>query len=258
MVIKQIAVAEAHKRKKLAQALYQHVINQEFAPHVFAAIVENPVNPVSQKFHASLGFTPITRSMSGDLGDPGLKYNQVWYRPTYPIILSKPDIADISEQPFYEPPFEALEKAIEHSRILYLHEDSLNWIKMNVTITILFALIAANYLLTVNIESNVGQWARNGLFVLGFIILILLRSTLISGLAFMASHKDNLRISETKMMFYYPEYQGCIRHVPTKATTIKIMDQMPPIAIFFWLFTCLLSLLHTASDTLSFLVISLQ
>ncbi|NQY96431.1 MAG: GNAT family N-acetyltransferase [Henriciella sp.] len=242
LVIKQIGVHPDWKKNRIASSLYQHVFSQFFAPHIFAAIVERPINKVSQKFHASLGFTPVSRSISGELGAPDVKLNQIWYRPGLPIVQN----VHVPDNHVFEGnksvSGETLTESIHHSRTLYLHEDSLNWIKLNVTITILFALMAALYLLTQNQERFAGLAV---LFVVGIgsFVLFLFRATLKSGIDFMRSHKDNLRIAESRMLFHEPLFQGSIRHVPKRALTIAIMNHLPKVALITWTIACVLALL---------------
>jgi GNAT superfamily N-acetyltransferase len=79
-ILKQIAVEAAWRRRGVGQALADAFLDRvSSASAVFLTIVSEPANPVSESFHAKLGFRPILRSIS--YGPGGETYPaQIWQR----------------------------------------------------------------------------------------------------------------------------------------------------------------------------------
>ncbi|MGH4033678.1 GNAT family N-acetyltransferase [Actinomycetota bacterium Odt1-20B] len=106
LVIKQICVSRAQARGGVASRLYHHVLEQWSESPVIAAVVCEPFNEASTRFHRKLGFDELTR-----LTPPDGKQRMVWV---------------------WRRPREALLQAQYAVAIdLYKHEDATNWHKLN-------------------------------------------------------------------------------------------------------------------------------
>ncbi|MGP3922461.1 GNAT family N-acetyltransferase [Streptomyces sp. 8N616] len=118
LVIKQICVARDAARRGIASMLYYHVLEQWQKSPVIAAVVDDPPNHASSRFHHKLGFQELTR-----LTPPDGRLRVVW-------VWRKPREAMLQAQ-----------YAI--SVDLYKHEDNTNWQKLNNFFYITAGLAAA-------------------------------------------------------------------------------------------------------------------
>lgn len=59
LMIKQVAVSQAVRRRGIAKALYDYVLGQVEGRPVFAAIVLDPPNEASNRLHLQMGFEPL-------------------------------------------------------------------------------------------------------------------------------------------------------------------------------------------------------
>ncbi|OON72948.1 GNAT family N-acetyltransferase [Streptomyces tsukubensis] len=118
LVIKQICVAQEAARSGIASMLYYHILDQWDESPVIAAVVNDPPNHASARFHQKLGFQELTRMVPPD-GLPRVVW--VWRKPREAMLHSQYQIA------------------VD----LYKHEDSLNWQKLNNFFYITAGLAAA-------------------------------------------------------------------------------------------------------------------
>ncbi|MEE4543074.1 GNAT family N-acetyltransferase [Streptomyces sp. V4-01] len=118
LVVKQICVAREEARTGLASMLYYHVLDQWDESPVIAAVVNEPPNDASARFHRKLGFQQLTRLTPPD-GMPRVVW--VWRKPREPILHAQYQVA------------------VD----LYKHEDNLNWQKLNNFFYITAGLAAA-------------------------------------------------------------------------------------------------------------------
>ncbi|MEU1803943.1 GNAT family N-acetyltransferase [Streptomyces sp. NPDC019937] len=118
LVIKQICVAREAARAGIASMLYYHVLDQWNESPVIAAVVNDPPNDASARFHHKLGFQELTRMTPPD-GLPRVVW--VWRKPREAMLHAQYGIA------------------VD----LYKHEDSLNWQKLNNFFYITAGLAAA-------------------------------------------------------------------------------------------------------------------
>jgi predicted GNAT superfamily acetyltransferase len=118
LVIKQVCVAGDAARAGIGSQLYHHVLDRWQGSPVMAAVVNEPPNTASSRFHRKLGFEELTR-----LTPPDGMQRVVWVRrkPREAVLASQYDIA------------------VD----LYKHEDSLNWQKLSNFFYITVGLSAA-------------------------------------------------------------------------------------------------------------------
>ncbi|MFE4049346.1 GNAT family N-acetyltransferase [Streptomyces sp. YIM B13518] len=106
LVIKQVCVARDAARRGVASRLYHHVLEQWTAHPVIAAVVSEPPNEASTRFHRKLGFEELTRLRPPD---GRLRVVWVWRKPRESMLQTQYGIA------------------VD----LYKHEDLVNWHKLN-------------------------------------------------------------------------------------------------------------------------------
>ncbi|MEU0035709.1 MULTISPECIES: GNAT family N-acetyltransferase [unclassified Streptomyces] len=106
LVIKQVCVARDAARQGVASQLYHHVLGQWTSNPVIAAVVSEPLNEASTRFHRKLGFEELTRLRPPD---GRLRVVWVWRKPRESMLQTQYGIA------------------VD----LYKHEDIINWNKLN-------------------------------------------------------------------------------------------------------------------------------
>ncbi|MEU5365089.1 GNAT family N-acetyltransferase [Streptomyces sp. NPDC005925] len=118
LVIKQICVSRSAARQGIASRLYYQVLEQWKQSPVIAAVVSDPPNEASSRFHRKLGFEELTR-----LTPPDGRLRVVWVR--------------------RQPREGMLQTQYTIAVDLYKHEDSINWQKLNNFLYITAGLAAA-------------------------------------------------------------------------------------------------------------------
>lgn len=105
LVIKQVCVARDAARQGVASQLYHHVLERWTSNPVIAAVVSEPLNEASTRFHRKLGFEELTRLRPPD---GRLRVVWVWRKPRESMLQTQYGIA------------------VD----LYKHEDNVNWNKL--------------------------------------------------------------------------------------------------------------------------------
>ncbi|MCC5980099.1 MAG: hypothetical protein JJU26_00095 [Oceanicaulis sp.] len=226
-VIKQVGIHIDHHGKGLGRALYEAFFRSTSASYVFAAIVEQPVeNAGSKKFHAALGFAPVLQSSPANTHYESQIINTIWLRQLRPPV-PLPSGPDTLSQ-------EILAQHLEHARLLYMHEDQLNWVKLGTLLTLMFAILTASWFLLASPVSWTTAGASIILSGLGLISLLAIRSKMRSGAAFLASHKTALRLTEAMLAARYSPLLSPIWHVPLKSQSVEWLTRLPTISLAIW------------------------
>ena len=245
-IIKQIAVDPEFMHKRIAQTLYLKLFRETHGDYFLAAIITEPKNARSEAFHRRQGFVPIMQCFSvSKLGDGGEReyINRVWLKPARPmVVLQYPPAAPEAERRIFDIRGQDQEKMeqkepsvllaadvnnlwktnFEHAQRLYLHEDNLNWSKMRTLAGVAAALVTG----AVYFASSKSQLDRAffGAFLFcGTVILFFISVTLESGMYFMHSHKQALRILEAQMRLTFSEFVPLLWKVPAKSRTTSII-----------------------------------
>jgi hypothetical protein len=247
-IIKQIAVEYACSGRSAARDLYAHLFKEIEADSFFAAIVAKPENGRSERFHRLQGFSPImqSRSFSKRLEESETReyINRVWFRPGRPIVIdyrleASGDVESKAPAPLPtsldDEAKVALRANYELAQRLYLHEDNLNWSKISRSITVFAGLVSAVYLLSVK-KTNLPLDIV--VIILGAALLIFLSATLESGLFFMHSYKQAIRILESRMKLLYPDLLPLIWRVPSRSATVRILSYAIYPLLVVWLGLC--------------------
>ncbi len=227
VVIKQVGVHPDARGTGIARRLYQRLFSMRPSEFAFAAIVEQPVENVgSKEFHKKLGFTPVLQSSptNDNYGDAII--NTIWMRQLRPPVHLPPGGEPLAPDAWLE--------NLEHARELYTHEDQLNWTKLSLLITVLFALLTAAWFLLNEDTTLVVLASRTVLVALGFFALIAVRAKLKSGAQFMASHKTAARLLEGALAMRYEGFVAPLWHVPLKSSTSRWLERLPYVALGIW------------------------
>ena len=150
VVIKQVCTHPGWRRQGIASMLYRTVLKNEGDRQVIAAVVSDPPNVASQRFHHAMGFEPYRKHTPGD----GME-RTVWLRRGYSTKL--------------------LVRQYKYAVDLYKHEDSLNWNKMNNYFYITTALTAA-YGLVVSAGGSKSTSGASRAMLVGFCVVGILTS----------------------------------------------------------------------------------
>ncbi|UGY93997.1 GNAT family N-acetyltransferase [Streptomyces gobiensis] len=144
LVIKQICVSRDAARTGIASMLYYHVLEQWHESPVIAAVVCEPPNDASARFHRKVGFQELTRLTPPD-GRPRVVW--IWRKPREAMLQAQYAI----------------------SVDLYKHEDSTNWQKLNNFFYITAGLAAATAF-TLSKEGAESEHTARGLAIIIAII----------------------------------------------------------------------------------------
>lgn len=126
---------------------------------------------------------------------------------------------------------------LQNTTALYTHEDNLNWTKLGMLVTFVFALCAgfSHYYEKSSLIATIIAFV---IILLGFIISYLFDKKIHSGLMYMNSHKENLKLIESKLKYYCSNYERTIavknKNISEKSTTSNIMNIVPYISYIIW------------------------
>lgn len=225
-VVKQVGIHPDHSGKGLARSLYEAFFDRVPCEYVFAAIVEKPVaNTGSMKFHDAMGFIPVLQSSPPNAHYADRIINQIWAKQLQPRTYTRGvKGGDVSS-----------DANIEYLGELYRHEDSLNWTKLGMLLTLLFAQLTAAWVLLESGANLLTSAASLMLIVLGFATLFGVKRKIDSGQKFMAAHKMALRLAESARALRDPSFLAALWHVPRQSATAGWVKIMPRLAIILWL-----------------------
>ena len=220
-VIKQVGVYPRHAGAGVGRALYRHLMGRTVGRTVIAAVVNDPPNEGSRRFHRRLGFSP-----DYVFNHPDGRPRSVW--------VHHPDQAS-------EP------LSLHQHRIatdLYVHEDNLNWAKLKNYLYITVATAAAlGFILepTLRDEAPAGQVRWIALLVAGIGLLtsIGFSFALSSGLVYLDARKQ--AVAEIEDML---SARGGVRIVGRRIRTATVLRRSPTrwvlrltpvIGLIFWI-----------------------
>lgn len=217
-LIKQVCVARDSVRQGLASELYNFFISKVNSD-IYLAVVLNPYNEASIKFHNNLGFDQIMKFIVEDGKDRG-----IFYRPANNIRSLDKDFL-----------IEQYKVAID----LYKHEDELNWSKMN---HLFYVTVGMMVVLTFIYDSLENIVLSVGMLLLSFIaiaIAYLFHGSIKSGIKYLQRHKRSVyeiedllyietgrRVVSTKFEKEYNNFQ--------KSYSSRTMFFIPRLLIAVW------------------------
>jgi hypothetical protein len=259
-IVKQIGVDLGHQAKGIGRELYSHFFGKIEADYVFSAIVAEPKNEPSEAFHRSFGFFPFMQSYSfssksallthSDAGSERRPHvNHIWLRPSLPPVYA------YSGRPNLDLPLpdELFRRNFDHVARLYMHEDSLNWTKLSAMTAALvgFTAIAAYLLHDMRLKPESADRLLSspsvliiivtltitwGSFILGAFVVALQ-----SGLLFMHSHKQILKIMEAhfKLTSTNASFISPLWRLPAQSKTAAYLRLSHFVIFVVWLVLCL-------------------
>lgn len=178
-LLKQICVDKNYKRKGFASALYNYLF-KTCARNIVLSIVTKPLNEASVKFNESRGFEMVYRYTPKDEMERGF-----FLRRNNPELYKKYDSNIVLEQ---------YNRAVE----LYIHEDNLNWSKINHLFYVNGVFVA---LLTFISNSKSPSDNLSIYYVitafLGFISSTLFTVSISSGIIYLKKRKKSVRKIES-------------------------------------------------------------
>ena len=246
LVIKQVGVHPDFHGMGLARRLYQRLFSTRQADYAFAGIVERPVaNVGSKEFHAKLGFTPVLQASPSNDNYGDAIVNTIWVRQLRPPVHLPPARESLAPEAWLE--------NLEHVRELYTHEDELNWTKVSLLITILFALLTAAWIMLAEPVTPLLLAGKVILIGLGFVALLAVREKIRSGSKFMATHKTAARLTEAALSMRFVGFVAPLWHVPLTSSTSRWLKRLPGIALFVWALASLLLASETVLNWLQYL-----
>ncbi|MGQ4517134.1 GNAT family N-acetyltransferase [Streptomyces sp. DW26H14] len=180
LVIKQVCVTRDASRQGIASRLYHHAMGQWTADPVIAAVVNEPHNEASSRFHQKMGFEELTR-----LRPPDGRLRVVW-------ISRKPRESMLQTQ---------YEIAVD----LYKHEDLLNWNKLN-NFLYITAGLAATLTFTLDKEGarslEVARGVGAAIAAIGFVSGLAFSIMLRYGRRYLQTRKSTVVELEEHMAWY--------------------------------------------------------
>lgn len=217
-IIKQICVKKGVNKRGYGSYLYEYVIDKLRMP-IYAAIVAEPYNEASIQFHLKHEFR---RVFSITPEDGMLRY-----------IYCNAQFTGVNDYNH-----SMLEQQYEMAIDLYLHEDSLNWAKLNnlfyisgglvAVISILASLAAENLIYSIMVVS-----------FLGIIAASLFSVAIGSGVTYMNQRKETVMEIEKLLIqnkgtnVVLPRI-GKSRNLLRKSPTSTVMIQIPRIILTVW------------------------
>ena len=245
-VVKQLAVADDHAGKGIAQALYRRFAaetlvcrdnreknrssNVPFSSEVidiFTAVLSEPANDRSLDFHAKMGYEPVSTWATKSTVTTSLPtVRLILHNTSQHLLNSKNHTVNAASSAQ-----DGCESARQISTSLYQHEDNLNWVKQLYLTQYTAALIAGQFV----IASAIGT-SGSFLFIIQLLMVLSLGGLAIflastfqtkirSGLLFMHAHKRSVMLLESKLAFSRKDYYPSVIHVPLESDTVKLIDK---------------------------------
>lgn len=234
VLIKQICVAQQHAGRGVASTLYAHLFKNTATPRFAAAVVLEPYNEASVRFHERKGFHKLCDIVPPVDADGVLRMRGIWFRD---LTTNQPPaqrwVPADSEQD------QALLMEKQHAAIqLYNHEDNLNWTKFGMLITFMMALLAAVDYLLKQPAGQTYQILTIVVIVMGFSINLMFHQKLRSGLKFMHHHKQSVKELDDALARMNPRLPKLVRNgdrqIRGQSVTSVWMQWIPNISIALW------------------------
>lgn len=225
LIIKQVCVDREYQGKGFGSLLYEHMLESSAVP-VYASIVEEPYNEASVHFHMRHNFKK-TISVKAEDGMMRMVFCH----------------ENSDEKSNYN--VQMLEQQYQVAVDLYLHEDNLNWSKLNnlfyisgglvAVISILASLASENLLYSIMIVS-----------VLGIVSSTLFSIAITSGVRYMNDRKgtvmdiEKLLVSKNGTKVVLPRLSAHTSLLK-KSPTSKVMVYIPRLIFAVWCVTLVMT-----------------
>jgi predicted GNAT superfamily acetyltransferase len=240
ILIKQICVRkDSPNTKGGASSLYDYLHQQQPDKSNLAAVVLEPLNKRSIKFHERCGFYKLCDITPPADKDGKTRLRGIWYRPPK---NNKEHCPTLRFQSAVESkvPLDTLNTRQEIASSLYTHEDNLNWTKLGLLVTFMFALTTAfNHLMGKSSEELgvVGIFTGIMVIVIGHVIIELFKKKIDSGLNYMQQHKESVKKLDILVQAQHPSCPSILngnKEISGKSATAKGMKWIPLICRVGW------------------------
>ena len=241
VLIKQIFVSPDAANKGVATVLYKHLFSviPRDRPAV-AVVVTEPFNKISCEFHKRRGFSEFLNFIPEPDRDGKTRNRAAWIRPAYNDKDFLDDIRLMNIHDGADDVGQTMSTRISNFIDLYTHEDNLNWTKIGLQCTILFALIAA---LAFFYNKDLPAESYPALLVIGIgglLINYMFLMKIRSGLEYMNTYKQKISDYDRKLAFYYPKVSVIFDEgsfISRKSVTTKLLQVLSWTGIVIWLLT---------------------
>lgn len=240
ILIKQICVRRDSTRNKgCAAALYDYIHQQQPNKSNLAAVVLEPLNKRSIKFHERCGFYQLCNITPPADKDGEIRLRGIWYRPPLNALEHQPSLRFNSVEAC-QAPLDTLVSRQEIASNLYTHEDNLNWTKLGLLVTFMFALTTAfNHLMGKSPEQLgvVGVITVILVIVIGHVIIELFKKKIESGLNYMQQHKESVKKLDILVQAKHPSCPSILngnKHISGQSATAKGLKWIPIICRIGW------------------------
>jgi predicted GNAT superfamily acetyltransferase len=235
VLLKQIFVNPEYKNKGIASKLYKHFYKMiDDKLYIACAIVNEPVNYASIKFHEKEGFAYLLDVLPQADFDGVIRKRTIWIKkPKSQVEEVRLKINSVDKSEIKN----ILLSNLQNTTALYTHEDNLNWTKLGMLVTFVFALSAgfSHYYEKNDPTSTLLAFL---VLLLGFGITYLFGQKIKSGLMYMNSHKENVKRIENRLQSICPNYVRTIaidnKKIANQSTTSNIMNMVPLISYAIW------------------------
>ncbi|PKQ62015.1 hypothetical protein BZG02_13830 [Labilibaculum filiforme] len=245
VLIKQVFVSRNYAKSGIAALLYQHLatlIKKDRA--MLAVIVSEPLNVASCKFHKKMGFTEYLHFTPKADKDGKIRKRSTWiHLPNKDSLIS--DYVKLSNRKMDDQGEMLIARSTQMTD-LYTHEDNLNWTKLGMQITLLFALMAAFGFFYQRSITKSAFPVLLPLAMWGGIINYVFYLKIKSGIEFMTKHKNNIIQLDKEIRFYYPEVNPLFpdgSKITQKSKTVKMLPNISLFGLLIWAVVSLLLLL---------------
>ncbi len=206
VLIKQIFVSPDMSNKGVATMLYKHLFSviPDDRPAI-AVVVMEPFNKISCEFHKRRGFSEFLTFTPDADRDGKTRKRSAWIRPARDDANFYDDLRLMNVHDGMDDVGQTMSTRVSNLVDLYQHEDNLNWTKIGLQCTILFALVAA---LAYFYDKELQKELYPLLLLVGaggVMINVMFLMKIRSGLEYMSTYKKKIRDYDRILAFFYPK-----------------------------------------------------
>lgn len=235
VLIKQICVSKKHP--SAAVPLYEYLFAKANIDFILTAIVDDPLNIRSINFHKNMGFEFFTNILPPEDYDGRVRMRSIWIRkrgkgtihPTLRIALQ-----DLNSK------IENLLVKQCYSKDLYMHEDNLNWTKLGMLVSFMMALSTGFVFILREPVGWTNALVSFLLIIIGYMIVLLFKSKIRSGIIYMQNHKSLLiKFDKVIKQMDSSLTPTLCDYTRKRSTTVKLIEKIPEICLALWTFISL-------------------
>lgn len=240
VLVKQVFIAPDYGGCNVGSQLYNHlfrVIPQQRP--VVAVIVMEPMNVTSCRFHARRGFSEYL-DFTPDRDPDGVAHKRsAWIRPARTSASFLDDVRLTNVHDRESDIGEIMSDRLGNFVDLYRHEDNLNWTKIGMQCTILFALIAAAAFFFNKKDSITEEMLAifSVVGVCGIVVNMMFMRKIESGIEYMHHYKKRIMEYDKVLSFYYPKVTPIFdegSRMAGKSITCRLFVPLSRLCVVVW------------------------